>query len=644
MSKQINTIETKPIEEVNNTNMDSDGRNLAFAFEQLYVTEKQDSTPNVNTAGKLEILVTTDIEIYCNKDKSNKNIISPICVIEEANKSFHSYDNKKNNNSKKEDFVLEFNVHSDLKRSLTQGQVNRISIYSVIHEINKEASSMASNDFSVSEETCSNSSLDVPPSSAVIDEEQWLLAAISSRSKEEMKYRPCPASFAESIGEEENALTGKGRKDAVTGMTPNPLSVLSNSRTQLWKPSRSWWEARSGRNPWIEPKSHNKRWRYLWPMIHYHKFLARCIKKLKRNGVDVKTSFSPVSVFLRDEVCAVSEHLGSISKFSAEEWLDVLSHYDGWASTEQHDEENLRALVSTLRLKNLGEPSDTESGLLRDQIDLQFLRTMAHARQTGDENNRPKEKNKVNKYATHPYAYNVHSKAPNKDYHLNNIHHAPNHFVPPPVSNIPMYPPHGGILEHQEPFFHDVYHQPPMQPHYGSHYLPPHVPYHNPYYHPESYIPPQQQVHHSHQNENEFYSIGSPSYNNSHGVNHSPYDPNSPYCESPYWLNALVNDHDTSNSHAEHNAHSPGDQLGIQCAKPLIMRPPSHYYTSQHNVPPSPATQFYNTLSFSPYSNSQNQLKSSKAPSESNVYTEHNGKQTPLRKLPTSVEVESETD
>ena len=230
-----------------NNAKEGDGRNLAFEFEQMYVTEK-DSTPT--TAGKLDRLVT-DIDI-----KDDKNAISPTCVIEEA-KSF------KGKYPSNETFVLEFKLHSELKRSLTQGQVNRISIYSVIHEINKEASSMASNDFSVSE-TCSTHSSDAP-SSAVIDEEQWLLAAIASRSKEEMKYRPCPASFAESIGEEEKAeekaLTGDGKKEVVTGMTPNPLSVLSNSRTQLWKPSRSWWEARSGRNPWIEPKSHNKRWR-----------------------------------------------------------------------------------------------------------------------------------------------------------------------------------------------------------------------------------------------------------------------------------------------------------------------------------------------------------------------------------------------
>ena len=70
--------------------------------------------------------------------------------------------------------------------------------------------------------------------------------------------------------------------------------------------------------------------RYLWPLIHYHKFLAKCIKKLKRNGVDVKTSVSPVAVFLREEVCAVSDHLASVSLFTSEEWMDCLVHFNGW--------------------------------------------------------------------------------------------------------------------------------------------------------------------------------------------------------------------------------------------------------------------------------------------------------------------------
>jgi hypothetical protein len=38
-------------------------------------------------------------------------------------------------------------LHPDLKRDLSQALVNRVSFYGVIHDINKEATAMASNDF-----------------------------------------------------------------------------------------------------------------------------------------------------------------------------------------------------------------------------------------------------------------------------------------------------------------------------------------------------------------------------------------------------------------------------------------------------------------------------------------------------------------
>ena len=120
--------------------------------------------------------------------------------------------------------------------------------------------------------------------------------------------------------------------------------------------------------------------RYLWPLIHYHKFLAKCIKKLKRNGVDVKHSVSPVAVFLREEVCSVSDHLASVSLFGSEEWMDCLQHFDGWVDTSVQAEERLRQLVAALRLRPLQEQGDVESPLLRSQIDEHFLRSMAVAR------------------------------------------------------------------------------------------------------------------------------------------------------------------------------------------------------------------------------------------------------------------------
>lgn len=78
-----------------------------------------------------------------------------------------------------------------------------------------------------------------------IDEEEWLLSTIADRNQQEI--RSCPDTFLQAMGEKEYE---------------NPVqSLAGKSRTQLWKPSRSWWEAKSGKNPWIEPASHNKRWR-----------------------------------------------------------------------------------------------------------------------------------------------------------------------------------------------------------------------------------------------------------------------------------------------------------------------------------------------------------------------------------------------
>ena len=117
---------------------------------------------------------------------------------------------------------------------------------------------------------------------------------------------------------------------------------------------------------------------YLWPLIHYHKFLAKCIKKLKRNGVDVKHAVSPVAVFLREEVCAISDHLANCSRFDSDEWMACLKHFNGW--TDMENEEELRDRVRLLKLRSLNEPSDVDSKLLRDQVDAHFLTAMAKAR------------------------------------------------------------------------------------------------------------------------------------------------------------------------------------------------------------------------------------------------------------------------
>jgi hypothetical protein len=161
-----------------------------------------------------------------------------------------------------DDSLPHFFLHSELKRDLSQALVNRVSFYSVLHDINKEATAMAENDFlsfrrvkstDEGDETFSPLVVAVngKPSrsrqalsmteTALIDEEQWILSAIEARD-DNRSIADCPPTFLQAIGERE-------------------YERLETTRTQLWKPSRSWWEAKSGKNPWIEPKSHNKRWR-----------------------------------------------------------------------------------------------------------------------------------------------------------------------------------------------------------------------------------------------------------------------------------------------------------------------------------------------------------------------------------------------
>jgi hypothetical protein len=187
--------------------------------------------------------------------------------------------------------IPRFHLHSTLQVNLKQPVVDRCSLYTVIHDVNKEVLGMLQHDkYSMSTVSTATQSVEeeysvllmavegprsfhhesrsllapdsimdsamVPGHSqtntpfsgsghrldmalATIDEEMFILRAIASRSPEEMNIRACPATFSEAMGEVEP----------------------TENRTQLWKPGRSWWEAKSGKNPWIEASSHNKRWR-----------------------------------------------------------------------------------------------------------------------------------------------------------------------------------------------------------------------------------------------------------------------------------------------------------------------------------------------------------------------------------------------
>jgi hypothetical protein len=309
-------------------------------------------------------------------------------------------------------------LHPDLQRDLSPSTVQRVSLYSIIHDINKETTNLQSHDplalsggseadpqyasplvmaalkgsdASYATMTPSHSSASYtsePPQDACIDEEQWILRAITEEQEHTNDIASsCPPTFSQAMGEKE----------------------YENSRTQLWKPSRSWWEAKSGKNPWIEPASHNKRWRYLWPLIHYHKFLAKCIKKLKRNGVDVKTgAASPVTVFLREEVCHISDHLASVSLYSSEQWMESLANFSGWIVLSAM--KPYRQFVRGLSLRGMSEPGDVESPLLRSQIDERFLRAINAAREEMRASHSPSTSN--------PAASSSTSTTPCKHHHL----------------------------------------------------------------------------------------------------------------------------------------------------------------------------------------------------------------------------------
>ena len=92
--------------------------------------------------------------------------------------------------------------------------------------------------------------------SLVIDEEKFLLGVIENRTKREKKavmMDSIPtAALREEVREDDNSSEEQSEQ-----MYPPDSSL---SKTSLWKPDRSWWEAKSRKNPWLDPENHNKRW------------------------------------------------------------------------------------------------------------------------------------------------------------------------------------------------------------------------------------------------------------------------------------------------------------------------------------------------------------------------------------------------
>jgi hypothetical protein len=220
-------------------------RNLTEAFEELYVDVGIDIAETPTSTKLME------------DDFTSPNGVMDIGNLEPSMDDFED-----------DSSIPTFSLHPDLKQDLSQALVNRVSIYGIIHDINKEVVDMASNDQSTFHRVKSmdededglsplviavNGTPSTLPSShpiveaCLIDEERWLLAAIEGRGDDECRsISSCPPTFSQAMGERDYDDTA---------------STMEASRTQLWKPSRSWWEAKSGKNPWIEPKSHNKRWR-----------------------------------------------------------------------------------------------------------------------------------------------------------------------------------------------------------------------------------------------------------------------------------------------------------------------------------------------------------------------------------------------
>jgi hypothetical protein len=244
-------------------------RNLTEAFEELYIqpSNENSDTPSVKqsdlnrdkslNATMISPTGVTELDRHTSDVRNPINLVTPTKDDSEVSILERSLDQK-----------ASFTLHEALQRDLSDSLVQRVSLYAIIHDINKEVVSMASNDDSGYNRTDEGSE-DYDPlvaavngcpatpfigtssmlTAALIDEEQWLLDAVDARSGDETRsVNDCPPTFLQAMGEREYE---------------NPLSSLSNgNRTQLWKPSRSWWEAKSGKNPWIEPKCHNKRWRY----------------------------------------------------------------------------------------------------------------------------------------------------------------------------------------------------------------------------------------------------------------------------------------------------------------------------------------------------------------------------------------------
>jgi len=235
---------------------------------------------------------------------------------------------------------IEFKQYEELVSDLTQAQVNRISFYNAIREINKGIALMASEDKLTGHSSASPH--------AAIDEEEWILDAI--------RHRP-PGLLLKSSSDRDgkDEVPSEIDETAIKGKTSSTLLQQESEQTTiLWKPIGSWWEARSKKNPKLGIRNHNKRWSYLWPMINYHKFLSQCIKQLKKSSSDSDNNVSSILLeLLHEETYSVSKQLARASQFTGQQWIQKLAFYHGWINTESSNEELLCQAICDLQFVSL---------------------------------------------------------------------------------------------------------------------------------------------------------------------------------------------------------------------------------------------------------------------------------------------------
>lgn len=223
--------------------------------------------------------------------------------------------------------ATELKLHPTLKLSLSQSQVNRISFYNTILQINREIAG-------------GTDEISMNKNYYAFDEEEWFLDAIKISKKKKG----------------EDSETSKAYK------------FYSQKTNVLWKPSGSWWEARSKKNPKLGLKNHNKRWSYLWPMIYYHKFVARY---LKRYTLTLRNQ--ALLSFVNDELCAVSDQITIASLFTAADWNKTLPSFHTWV--DARDKEYLFRGMSKLNSRSVARDNsnenknNTQHHLLRHSVD-----------------------------------------------------------------------------------------------------------------------------------------------------------------------------------------------------------------------------------------------------------------------------------